>query len=458
MDRSSAPVPGPIRPFEFPAVSRTRLGNGLSVLSARSGELPLVTVRAVLDAGAATEQPGEEGLAWLTAHALEGGTERRSGEDLGWAVESLGAQLETWTSWDGLHVAFTTRNDRLAEALDLLAEIVRLPSFPQREVERLRSEQLAEMLRRQTEPRGLADDAAAHFIFDDGAPYARSLLGIEAQVGTFTRDDTRAFHQRRFTPGNAAIVVVGAVDPADVEREVGRAFGDWSGRHEPASVPPVSPRSDRTKVYVVDRPSAVQSELRIGHVGVPRDHEDYYPLMVFNAIVGGAFTSRLNLSLREKHGFTYGVRSGFAFRRGAGPFIIQTAVASDVTARAVAETLSVLRTVQQDGVSDAEVAAARDYLAGTLPLSMQTTEQLSARVAELHTFELPTDYFDSHRAGIGAVTRDDVIRVARSHLRLEQLAVVVVGSADAVTADLQSLDIGDVVRHDDRLHEATVTS
>jgi zinc protease len=458
MDRSSAPAPGPIRPFEFPAVSRTRLGNGLSVLSARSGELPLVTVRAVLDAGAATEQPGEEGLAWLTAHALEGGTARRSGADLGWAVESLGAQLETWTSWDGLHVAFTTRNDRLGEALDLLAEIVRLPSFPQREVERLRSEQLAEMLRRQTEPRGLADDAAAHFIFADHAPYGRSLLGIEARVSTFSPASTVAFHQRRFTPGNAAIVVVGAVAAADVEREVARAFGDWSGHVEPTSVPRGSPRSERTTVYVVDRPSAVQSELRIGHVGVPRDHEDYYPLLVLNAIVGGAFTSRLNLSLREKHGFTYGVRSGFAFRRGAGPFIIQTAVASDVTARAVEETLRELRTVQEAGVTDAEVAAARDYLAGTLPLSMQTTEQLSARVAELHTFELPTDYFDSHRAAIGAVSRDDVIRVARSHLQLEQLAVVVVGSADAVTAGLQSLDIGDVLRHDGRLDASMVAS
>jgi zinc protease len=198
----------------------------------------------------------------------------------------------------------------------------------------------------------------------------------------------------------------------------------------------------------VDRPSAVQSELRLGHVGVPRDHDDYYPLLVMNSIVAGAFTSRLNLCLREKHGFTYGVRSGFAFRRAAGPFIIQTAVASDVTARAISETLRELRGLIDDGVTDDEVRAARDYIAGTLPLSMQTTDDLAGRIAELHTFDLPSDHFDDFRARIGAVQRDDVVRVAREHLHLDRLAIVVVGSADHVRDELQALELGDIVHHE----------
>lgn len=447
-DRTRAPEPGAVRAFEFPAVRRSELDNRLTVLSAEHGDLPLVTVRAVIDAGASAERTGEEGLAWLTANALAGGTRSLPGEDLAWKLELLGAELESWTTWDAVHVQLTTRSDRLSEALALLAGILREPAFPEREVHRLRDEQLAEILRRSTEPRGLADDAAAHFIFADDEPYARPIIGLVARVDTFGPADAAAYHARRFTPGNTAIVVVGALFGADADAEVQRAFGGWSGAREasPAHTPVARP--ERTTVFVVDRPSAVQSELRLGHIGLPRNHEDYYAVRVLNSIVGGAFTSRLNLSLREKHGFTYGVRSTFAFRRAAGPFIIQTAVASDVTARAVEEALRELREIRDGGISEDEVRNARDFVAGTLPLDMQTTEQLADRVADLHIFDLPTDNFENYRDQIGAVTRDDVLRVARSHLQLDRLAIVVVGNATAVESDLRALDVGDVVREE----------
>jgi zinc protease len=446
-DRSRVPDPGTVRPFEFPRVDRSTLDNGLTVLSARHGALPLVTVRAVLDAGAAGEGAGEEGLAWLTAHTLEGGTAVRSGVALAWQLERLGAQLETSTSWDAVNVSFTTRSDRLGEALELLAEIVRTPSFPEREVERIRGEQLAEMLQRSTEPRALGDDSAARYIFAEHETYGRTILGLEASVRDFSGAQARAFHDRRFTPRTAAVVVVGDVAADVAQQAVAHAFGDWSGPHEAAQRPGTAARHERTTIHVVDRPSAVQSEVRIGHVGVPRHHDDYYPLIVMNAILGGAFTSRLNLNLREKHGFTYGVRSGFSFRRAAGPFVIQTAVASDVTARAVEETLRELGGIRE-GVADDEVRSASDFLAGTLPLEMQTTQQLAARVAELHTFELPADYFEGFGQQLRAVTADDVLRVAREHLLLDRLAIVVVGNAAVVADDLTALGVGDVVRHD----------
>jgi zinc protease len=468
MDRSAPPAPGPIRPFEFPTIARSRLDNGLTVLHTRRGALPLVTVRAVLDAGGAAERPGEEGLAWLTAHALEGGTARRSGQQLAWELERLGAQLETWTTWDGLQVGLTTRADRLTAALALLAEILREPAFPDDEVERLRGEQLAEIMRRSTEPRSLADDAVARCIFAADEPYARPLIGTPERVASFTRDDVAAYHHRCFVPAAAGIIIVGAVAEDAALREAESVFGDWSaatagaagatgatGAASAADSAGASDaggdalaRNDATTVYVVDRASAVQSELRIGHVGVPRHHPQYYALLVLNTLVGGAFTSRLNLSLREKHGFTYGVRSAFSFRRGAGPFVIQTAVASDVTARAVAETLRELHAVRDGSIDADEVAAARDYLAGTLPLSMQTTEQIAARVADVYTYDLSADYFDNFADRVGAVSLDDVRAAARAHLHLDRLAVVVVGSSSAVTDELRALEIGDVVHED----------
>jgi zinc protease len=447
IDRSRPPEPAAIRTFQFPQVRSEVLSGGITLLSARHGDLPIVTVRAVIDAGAAVERPGEEGLAWLTAHALLGGTAQHTGDALAWELEKLGAQVEPWTTWDSLNVELTTRADRMADAMLLLAEIVRTPAFPRHEVERLRNEQLAEILRRSTEPRGLADDAAARCIFAENATYGRPLVGSARVVRHLGRDAAEALHRRRFTPHGTAIVVVGDVDPDHVRREVERAFGDWTGAPADAPATLTTPRVDRTTVFLVDRPSAVQSELRIGHVGVPRHHPDYYALLVLNTLLGGAFTSRLNMSLREKHGFTYGVRSGFAFRRAAGPFIIQTAVASDVTARAVEETLRVLRDVHDNGVTDEEVRAARDYIAGTLPLEMQTTEHLAARIADLHTFALPTDYFESYREQIGAVTATHVVEAARTHLQLDRLSIVVVGSAADIRDELAGLGY-DIVPHD----------
>jgi predicted Zn-dependent peptidase len=400
----------------------------------------------VIDAGASSEQPGEEGLARLTASSLEGGTTTRTGEALAWELERLGAELETSTTWDALNVELTTRADRLADALSLLAEIVRRPAFPEREVERLRNEQLAEILRRSTEPRGLADDAAVRCIFAEHATYARPIIGAEERVRSLDSHAAAAFHRRRFTPGNAAIIVVGAVSADTARSEVERAFGDWQGAREVAPAPTTDARVDSTTIFLVDRPSAVQSELRIGHVGVSRHHEDFYALLVLNTIVAGAFTSRLNMTLREKHGFTYGVRSQFAFRRAAGPFIIQTAVASDVTARAVEETLRELKEIRESGATADEVRVARDYLAGTLPLDMQTTEHIAARIADLHTFQLDAAYFENWRDRIGAVELDDVARVAREHLHIDRLAIVVVGNAADVEGDLRALDVGDVIR------------
>lgn len=445
-DRSTPPPVAPIRTFRFPKVERRLLDNGVALYSADRGDLPLVTVRAVIDAGAATEQSGEEGLAWLTANALAGGTAQRSGEALAWELERLGAELDTFTTWDAVNVELTTRADRIADALGLLAEIVRRPAFPPHEVERMRNEQLAEILRRSTEPRGLADDEAVRSIYAETATYARPVIGNTPQVESFDAAAAKRFHARRFTAGNSAIIVVGAVAVDAAAAEVERAFGDWQGAHDPAPAPTTEPRVDRSTVFLVDRSSAVQSELRIGHVGVSRHHDDYYALLVLNTIVAGAFTSRLNMTLREKHGFTYGVRSHFAFRRGAGPFVISTAVGSDVTARAIEEALRELREIHDNGATADEVRTARDYLAGTLPLEMQTTEHIAARIAELHTFSLDTNYFENWRERIGSVTEDDVARAAREHLHVERLAIVVVGNANDIEGDLRAVGAGDVVR------------
>jgi len=447
IDRTVEPQPGAIRPFRFPATSRSVLGNGLTTLVAPRNTLPVVTVRLTLAAGAATEGAGEEGLATLTANALEGGTRRLAGEALAWELERLGLQLETWTTWDALNLSCTAVGSQLPDALALLAEVVRSPAFPADEVARMRGEQLAELLQRQVEPRALADDMASWFLFSYVSPYSRPLLGRSSALEAMDEKAVSDFHQRRFTPGAASLILAGDVDLEQAVTLAERSFGDWVGPPPPLADVPTEPRFRELNLQLVDRPGAVQSELRIGHAGVARSHPDYFSLLVMNTILGGAFTSRLNLCLRERHGFTYGVRSGFAFRRSPGPFVVQTAVSTEVTARAIEETLRELKDLLHAGPTDAEVSSARDYLAGIFPLELQTTEQLAGKLAELAVHDLPDDYFEHYRARILAVTPAEVVRVARTHIRPSELTVVVVGDADTLEPELNSAGIAPVMRH-----------
>ncbi|MGH7553677.1 MAG: M16 family metallopeptidase [Longimicrobiales bacterium] len=448
LDRNIPPPASAIRPFVFPSVNRSTLDNGLTVFAARHGRLPVVTALVVVDAGAAREDVLQAGLAYLTANALDTGTATRNGEELAWEFEQIGVELTADATWDAILVHVTAPTARLEPALALLADVVRSPSFPEAEIDRLRGEQLAEILQRQKEPRALANDMASHFIFGKDALYGRPLVGTAARVGALTRAHVAAFHSEHFVPANASLVLVGDIDRR-ASTLAQRYFGDWRQSRETARQPsPLYAKGERgTTVFLVDRPDAVQSEIRVGHIGVSRDHRDYFPLIVMNTVLGGAFTSRLNLNLRERQGFTYGVRSGFAFRRAPGPFVIHTAVATEVTARAVEEILAELKLIRNEGATDEEVDNARRYLAGILPLELQTTEQLAGRLADIVIFGLPDDYFASYPAHIAAVSREDVARVAREQLKTDNLSIVIIGNAAAVVDELKTQGNGPVELH-----------
>ena len=449
-DRSAAPVPGPVRPFDFPAVTRGRLNGDASpeLLVAPHGDLPLVTATVIVQGGADAEPPALAGIARLAAESLEAGTARHDVDSLAWELESLGVQLQSTAGWDVASIGLTVHAERLGPALALLAEIVRSPAFPAEQVERLRDEQLAEILQRRKEPRALASDAAARFIFHRDVPYARPLVGLEESLRLVGTDQLRSFHAERYRAGSAALILTGAVEPRAARELAGEHFGSWTGEAAAPSEFEVRPGVNETAVFVIHRPGAVQSEIRMGHVGVDRHHADYFPLVVMNTILGGAFTSRLNMSLREKHGFTYGARSGFAFRRRPGPFTVDVAVASDVTARAIQEALREIEALRADGPTGEELDSARDYLRGVLPLTLQTTGQLAGRIGELVVFDLPDDYFASYRDRIAAVSAADVHRVAREAVRPDRLAIVVVGDADQIRDPLEDLGLGPLEVHD----------
>ncbi len=444
IDRTVTPPAGPLRDFSFPAVTRLRLDTGLPVDVVRVPHLPVATALLVLPAGEDTLPEEHAGLAVLAGDALEGGTHHRSGVEMAEALETIGADLDASTGWNATTVSLSCLADHLDRGLTLLGEMVLDAAFPEEEVTRVRGQQLARIQQRAMDPGALASDRAAAEIYAPGEPYGRPILGSLESISGVTPAALRGFAESYYRPAGGGLVVAGDVDPAEVEAMALRVFGAWTGAPPSRSIPNGAHRSAARRVTVVDRPGSVQSELRLGHPGAPRTVAGYEALVVTTAILGGTFSSRLNLNLREKHGFTYGVRCRIGYRRGPGPLSVATAVDTAVTARAVAETIREMDRYVREGPTEDEVASARDYLAGIFPLRLETTGQVAARVAELRVYGLPEDTWAGYRDRIRGVTRQAAAEAARTHIRPEELAITVVGDADSVVPELEGLDLGPV--------------
>lgn len=444
LDRSVPPGRGPRRPFNFPSIERFSLSNGLPVLMARTEGLPVVTMGLLLPAAGVHEPADRAGLASLAGGLLESGTEHRSAAEIADAFEALGVHFGVGTGWDATQVEMSTLVSRIDAGTDLFAELVRSPSFPAPEVDRVRKEHIAAILQRRAEPRGLANEAVARYLYAPSSPFSRPLGGTSTTLEGLTREDITDFHRARFTPFGASVVIAGNLDPEEAREIAAGAFADWVGPAAEGVTVSADPATHTRQVVIVDRPGSVQSEIRVGQVGVSRSTPDYFPLIVMNTILGGAFTSRLNMNLREKHGFTYGVSSGFAMRRHPGPFLVSTAVQTEVTSAALTEILREIDVMCNAPVEQAELDDARNYLAGVFPLRLQTTEGVASRLAELALYDLPPDYFDGYRDRILEVDIESVHRAAREHIRPNELSVVVVGDAASIREGIEALDIAPV--------------
>jgi len=444
VERSRAPEPGPIRPFHFPEVQQLDLPNGIPLFFAETPGLPVVSVSVLLEAGGIHEAEESAGLSVLTNSLLESGAGGRNAARIAEEIENLGIQLSIGSSWDFAHLDVTGIRSRMPAALEVVGELIREPTFPGSEVERLRGEQLASILQRRAEPRGLANEMAARFIFSSDTPFSRPLSGTSHTVEKLSREEVTRFHSQRFMPEGTAVVIAGEIGISKAMDLASSRLGDWS---VPASQPPAkvtAPRSAARQVVIVDRPGSVQSEIRVGHIGVDRSTPDYFSILVMNAILGGAFSSRLNLNLRERHGFTYGVSSGFVMRKQPGPFVVSTAVQTEVTGAALREILHELRTIREGHVSEAEIGDARAYLAGTFPLALQTTSGVASRLAEIAAYGLPLDHFEDYRDRLLAVDVDGVLTAARERLHPEAAAIVIVGDASAIRSSIDELDLGEI--------------
>lgn len=441
------PISGPARDYHFPEFHDEVLASGVRLVVAPVDKLPVVTVLVIIDAGSTADPLGKEGVAALTARAITEGTRKYDGAMLAEEFEQLGTSLESGADWDSASLKITVLSEKLGEALTLLGETLTTPVFPEREVERLKAERLAEILQLETEPRGLADERFASFLYAPESRYSKPDAGTAASVSALTRRDVELFYHSRYSAGTTTVVLAGDVEVGEARELILGMLAGWrQGSTLPVALE-TRPRSSDRAVHIVNKPGAPQSELRTGHIGLPRRHPDFFPVLVMNAVLGGLFGSRINLNLREAHGYTYGASSYFDWRRGPGPFVVSTAVQSDVSAAALREIFLEIDRIRAEEISPEELSLATQYLEGVFPIRYETTSAVSAALANMVIYDLPADYYDSYRSNIRSVSVGDVHKAAVSYLHPDELQTIIVGDAAAIADAVGELKAGKIEVH-----------
>jgi len=444
-DRSTPPRPGPPAKLDVPPIETRKLSNGVPVWIVQRHEVPLVQVALVILSGASADPAGKYGLSSMMASMLDEGAGDRSSLEIADAIDYLGGSLGTFSSYDSSGVGLGVPVARLNDALPIMADVALRPTFPERELARLTRERLTSLLQARDNPNAIASESFPRLLFGDKYRYGVPEVGTPASITSFTASDLRAFHQARFRPDRATLLVVGDVQPDSALALLETAFGSWTATGSAAAEPSVpsaaTARPDARRLVIVDKPGAAQSEIRIGTVGVARSTEDYFPIVVLNTILGGSFTSRLNQNLREQHGYSYGASSRFDMRLSAGPFLAGAGVQTDKTAEALREFFNELTAIGKP-VGAEELTKAKNYLALGFPSQFETIGDFSAQLEQLVVYGLPDNYYADYVKNLEAVTADAVMKAAAKYIHPQRFLVVVVGDRKVIEPGIRALNLG----------------
>ena len=443
-DRSHPPQLGPAPTLDLPPIQKRMLSNRLAVWFVESHEVPLVQVNLVVQAGSGNDPAGKYGLASLTAAMLDEGAGSRSSLQIADAIEFLGAELATTSSFDASAVRMNVPVARLQDALPIMADVALRPTFPQADLDRLRQERITALIQAKDDPAQIVPIAFTRVVYGTMHRYGTPAMGSDTTLKAFTASDLKQFHADMYQPANSTLIVVGDIKPDAVLPQLEKLFGSWPAAS--ASRPgPVAPARQLTQgqLYLVDKPEAPQSQIRIGWVGVPRSTPDYFPLQVLNTILGGSFTSRLNQNLREEHGYAYGAGSRFDMRLSSGPFFASAGVQADKTAEALQEFFNELNGMLKP-IPAEELNKAKNYVALSFPSEFEAIDDLSSHLEEMVVYKLPDDYFERYVSNIQAVTADAVQKVAATYIQPKKFAIVVVGDRKSIEPKIRALNLAPI--------------
>jgi len=441
--RKAPPGPGPAPAMNLPVPQKLKLPGGLNVFLVEQHNLPIVSANVIVLGGGDRNPSGQPGLASFTAEMLDEGTGKRSPLEIAADADQIGAALAAGSSTDMSYIVMRTLRKNVDAAFELFSDILLNPAFEPAEIERIRNDRLTHILQQKDNPGVLALKVFFDAVYGAAHPYGFLEVGTEDSNRSVTRDQIVRFYQAGYIASNAALVVAGDLTESELRGLAEKHLGGWNGA-EAVHPRPGPPASQGRRIVIVERPDAAQTMLRIGHVGASRANPDYVALDVMNTALGGLFSSRINLNLRERHGYTYGASSAFIFRRGPGPFVVGTAVRADATASAIMEILREIERMRESLITPEELAAAGDSMAHSLPGMFETTRDAASSTGQLFVHDLPLNYYRDLPGLIRDVTAEDVRRVAGKYLKPEETVIVAVGDRSRLEPELEKLNLGPI--------------
>ncbi len=444
LDRTKPPKGGPPKDIEFPKYFDTTLQNGINLLVIENHKIPAVSVRLVFKKAGSYFDGGKYGSASLTAELLTKGTKNRSATQIAEEIDFLGGGLSSGSDWDGSYVSLSVLKKFLYKAVDVLADVVLNPVFDEEEINRVKEQRIASILQGKDDPGTLSDRMFNKIVFEN-SPYAYPPEGTEESIANISRKDLSDFYSAHYKPSSLILAFVGAISPEEALKIVNEKFGSWQNNGsenksvvEPEDIGKNKKFSDNF-IYIVDKSGAVQSNLRIGHIGIARNNPDFIAVTVMNTLLGGYFGSRINLNLREKHGFTYGARCGFNARILPGDFSVDTDVRNDVTDTSIKLIMEELRKIISEEVTDEELQTVKNYLTGLFPLQLETANAVASRVINLKLYNLPANFYNTYISNINMLTKEDLLNAAKKYIHPEDLYIVVSGNAKGIKDKLSAI-------------------
>lgn len=446
LDRKAIPPAGKPPVLRVPTWTKTTLANGAELIVAEKHDLPLVSFSLNILGGTAQYEPADKrGLASLAAAMLSEGTSTRDGEALSSAMQLIGTTIGVGVGGESGTISFTSTSGKFAAALDLCADMLANSTYPAAALERLRAQRLVALTQAKAQPGSVAARVFPRVLYGPAHPYG--AMTTEGSIKAITRDDVVAFVKAYVQPKRAVFVVTGDVNAAAVKAAIEKAFGGWQGAGtKPDFAYPAVPEKRPTTIYLVDKPGAAQSTFAMGLPGPARSTPDFYAISVMNTMLGGFFQSRLNANIREEKGYSYGVRSSFAFGKGPGAFQAGGDIISEKSDAALVEFVKELKGIQgARPVTDEELATAKDALVQRLPATFASVASISNAITSLWTQGLPDTYYQQYAAAVAAVTKADVVRVAKQYIDLDHLNIVIVGDRARIEGPLKATGIAPIV-------------
>jgi len=427
----------PARDIKFPPYEIQTLPNGLQVVAVLHHEQPMVSMRLLIGTGSASDPKGKLGLAHLLATLLDQGTTTKTAREMNDAIDSIGGAMGAGAGSDLSYANMVVMKDSFEPGMRMLADMIQHPAFAPEEIDRQRQQSLSFLKVSLDDPEYLANAVFDRLVYGFNG-YGMPDSGTPATMAGITRNDLIAFHQKYFAPNNAIMAIVGDVTAAEAFDTVKKVFGDWKPR-DVVRERFVEPPSSTRRVIVIDKPDAVQTEIRVGNIGIPRNHSDYMALNLAVRILGGEGSNRLHQLLRTERALTYGAQADMNTRKDSGDIAAETNTRSDATGEVVRLIVDEMWRLQRERVSEAELAAAKAYLTGSFPLTIETPDSIALQVLNVMFFGLPLEQLQTFRDRVNRVTVDDIERVARFYLKPDAVSVVLVGNASVFVPQLRGV-------------------